>query len=116
MLIIHLLSAQNKSIMHANTSRSKLTLAELCEGLPVNPLPPPRTRDPSIAHAPVRTHCLTPKQQEVSESGFILILNLKQQDVTQLLLRYWLTKSNFDTDNAVTRGGGLSVVNVQFCT
>ncbi|MPC21634.1 Urocanate hydratase [Portunus trituberculatus] len=48
-------------------SRSKITLKELCDGLPVSPLPSPRTRDPSIAHAPVRTHSLTPKQKEVRE-------------------------------------------------
>lgn len=41
-----------------------LTLADLCAGLPVNPLPPARGRDPDIAHAPVRTHNLTRQQQQ----------------------------------------------------
>ncbi|XP_045129660.1 urocanate hydratase-like [Portunus trituberculatus] len=50
-------------------SRSKITLKELCDGLPVSPLPSPRTRDPSIAHAPVRTHSLTPKQKELALSN-----------------------------------------------
>ncbi|KAK8374976.1 hypothetical protein O3P69_018962 [Scylla paramamosain] len=50
-------------------SRSKITLKELCGGLPVSPLPPPRIRDPSIAHAPVRTHTLTPKQKELALSN-----------------------------------------------
>ncbi|XP_064085430.1 urocanate hydratase-like [Macrobrachium nipponense] len=46
------------------SQRSPLTLAELCSGLPVNPLPPPQQRDPNIAHAPVRTHNLSQEQQQ----------------------------------------------------
>lgn len=58
------------SVMQASApSRPKLTLKELCGGLPVNPLPPPWTRNPNIAHAPVRTHNLTPKQQERAVSN-----------------------------------------------
>ncbi|KAG8229510.1 hypothetical protein J437_LFUL004916 [Ladona fulva] len=36
------------------------TLADLCSGLPVNPLPPPKQRDPTLPHAPVRSHTLGP--------------------------------------------------------
>lgn len=31
------------------------SLKELCDGLPVDPLPAPRDRDESVPHAPVRT-------------------------------------------------------------
>ncbi|XP_071455072.1 urocanate hydratase-like [Hetaerina americana] len=33
-------------------------LRELCSGLPVEPLPPPKQRDPALPHAPVRAHRL----------------------------------------------------------
>ena len=40
------------------------SLAEICSGLPVNPLPPrPSPRNPNIAHAPVRTPKLTPEDE-----------------------------------------------------
>ncbi|XP_046388560.1 urocanate hydratase-like [Ischnura elegans] len=35
-------------------------LRDLCSGLPVDPLPPPKQRDPSLPHAPVRAHRLGP--------------------------------------------------------
>jgi len=40
-------------------------LGRLCAGLPVNPLPPPRRRDETIAHAPVRVVALNAQQQKV---------------------------------------------------
>lgn len=47
-------------------ARPVLTLANLCAGLPVNPLPPARPRDESVPHAPVRTHNLSKEQQQVN--------------------------------------------------
>ncbi|CAL4064538.1 unnamed protein product [Meganyctiphanes norvegica] len=41
-------------------------LEELCAGLPVTPMPPPRKRDSNIAHAPVRNHTLTKEQQKIA--------------------------------------------------
>jgi len=41
-------------------------LKELCDGLPLDPLPQPRRRDESIAHAPVRTPDLTPAQERLA--------------------------------------------------
>ncbi|XP_069942579.1 urocanate hydratase isoform X2 [Cherax quadricarinatus] len=48
------------------TVRPVLTLVDLCSGLPVNPLPPPKSRDPSLPHAPVRTHNLSREQQQIA--------------------------------------------------
>ena len=44
---------------------SSLSLTELCSGLPLDPLPPPRSRDPSLPHAPVRTPDLSPAEKKV---------------------------------------------------
>ena len=41
------------------------TLNELCTGLPVDPLPPVRTRNSSVAHAPVRNHRLNLTEKKV---------------------------------------------------
>lgn len=41
-------------------------ISPLLSGLPVAPLPPPRPRDPSMAHAPVRTHGLSVAQQRLA--------------------------------------------------
>lgn len=41
------------------------SLKEVFEGLPLDPLPPRRLRDESIAHAPVRTPNLTSDEQAV---------------------------------------------------
>ncbi|KAL5013364.1 hypothetical protein ScPMuIL_007634 [Solemya velum] len=42
------------------------SLKELCEGLPLDPLPPRRTREPGIPHAPVRSHGLSEEQQQLA--------------------------------------------------
>uniref|UniRef100_A0AAR2JG71 Urocanate hydratase n=1 Tax=Pygocentrus nattereri TaxID=42514 RepID=A0AAR2JG71_PYGNA len=42
------------------------TLKELCGGLPLNPLPPNRGRDPNVPHAPVRTPNLTAEEERLS--------------------------------------------------
>uniref|UniRef100_A0AAR2LFW2 urocanate hydratase n=1 Tax=Pygocentrus nattereri TaxID=42514 RepID=A0AAR2LFW2_PYGNA len=39
---------------------------ELCGGLPLNPLPPNRGRDPNVPHAPVRTPNLTAEEERLS--------------------------------------------------
>ena len=44
---------------------SSLSLTEVCSGLPLDPLPPPRSRDPSLPHAPVRTPDLSPAEKKV---------------------------------------------------
>ncbi|XP_037091843.1 urocanate hydratase-like [Pollicipes pollicipes] len=41
-------------------------LAELCAGLQVAPLPPPRPRDEALPHAPVRTTHLTPEEEQTA--------------------------------------------------
>ena len=41
------------------------TLTELCAGLPLDPLPPLRPRDPSLPHAPVRTPNLSSEEKKV---------------------------------------------------
>lgn len=45
------------------------SLKELCSGLPVQPLPPPQPRDPSVPHAPVRNISkLTVEERQVCMS------------------------------------------------
>ncbi|XP_030632912.1 urocanate hydratase [Chanos chanos] len=41
-------------------------LKELCGGLPLDPLPPNRGRDPSVPHAPVRTPGLRPEEERLA--------------------------------------------------
>lgn len=43
------------------------SLKDVCSGLPLDPLPPNRGRDPSVPHAPVRTPNLTAEEERVSE-------------------------------------------------
>ncbi|XP_060071022.1 urocanate hydratase-like [Ylistrum balloti] len=42
------------------------SLKEICEGLPLDPLPPRRERDESVPHAPVRTPDLSPEEQRLA--------------------------------------------------
>ncbi|XP_026115985.1 urocanate hydratase [Carassius auratus] len=42
------------------------SLKEICAGLPLDPLPPNRGRDPSIPHAPVRTPNFTPAEERLA--------------------------------------------------
>ncbi|XP_018612122.2 urocanate hydratase [Scleropages formosus] len=42
------------------------TLKELCAGLPLNPLPVNRGRDPKVPHAPVRTPALSPQEEKLA--------------------------------------------------
>ncbi|MBN3301665.1 HUTU hydratase, partial [Amia calva] len=42
------------------------TLMELCGGLPLNPLPPNRGRDPSLPHAPIRTPDLSEQEEKLA--------------------------------------------------
>eukprot|EP00731_Ephydatia_muelleri_P002106 Em0001g2106a len=42
------------------------TLVELCGGIPLDPLPPTRPRDPSVPHAPVRVPKLTPEEKKLA--------------------------------------------------
>lgn len=41
------------------------SLKDLCCSLPIDPLPPPRERDNSVPHAPVRTVNLTADERRV---------------------------------------------------
>lgn len=41
-------------------------LTEICGGLPLDPLPPLRPRDPSLPHAPVRTPNLSHDEKKVN--------------------------------------------------
>jgi hypothetical protein len=45
---------------------------EIFEGLPLDPLPPRKSRDETIAHAPARTPNLSPDEQAVRRSASIL--------------------------------------------
>lgn len=51
------------------------TLTELCGGLPLDPLPPLRPRDPSIPHAPTRTPNLSTDEKKVSINSDFTINN-----------------------------------------
>ncbi len=42
------------------------SLKEICGGLPLDPLPPNRGRDPNVPHAPTRTPNLTAEEERVS--------------------------------------------------
>ncbi|XP_037578319.1 urocanate hydratase [Dermacentor silvarum] len=42
------------------------TLKEICSGLPLDPLPPPRARNPALAHAPDRNVPLTAEETETA--------------------------------------------------
>ncbi|XP_004068534.1 urocanate hydratase [Oryzias latipes] len=42
------------------------SLKEICNGLPLNPLPPNRGRDPSVPHAPIRTPNLTAEEERLA--------------------------------------------------
>jgi len=48
-------------------SDSMSNLKELCSGLPLDPLPPNRGRDPNVPHAPIRTPNLTAEEERVSK-------------------------------------------------
>lgn len=56
------------ALVIGGSGRQELTLADLCSGLPVDPMPPapPPSRDPNVAHAPVRSHNLSRQQHEVA--------------------------------------------------
>ena len=41
------------------------SLKELCDGLPIDPLPSPRDRDNSVPHAPVRAVNLSADERRV---------------------------------------------------
>ncbi|XP_076046199.1 urocanate hydratase-like [Oratosquilla oratoria] len=51
------------------TPGGRLSLHVLCAGIPLDPLPPPHVRDPSIAHAPIRKHTLSPDQEQQALSN-----------------------------------------------
>ena len=54
---------------------SSLTLADLCKGLPLDPLPPPQTvRDLSVSHAPPRTPSLNKEEKKVLTNSVIISL------------------------------------------
>ena len=59
------------------------SLKDLCAGLPVESLPPPKQRDNSVPHAPVRTTNLTLDEERVSSLPSKVVrtrkLNLKQR-------------------------------------
>lgn len=42
------------------------SLREICAGLPLNPLPPPRKRNPELPHAPDRIAPLTTEETEIA--------------------------------------------------
>ncbi|KAK3579332.1 hypothetical protein CHS0354_029622 [Potamilus streckersoni] len=42
------------------------SLKEICKGIPLKPLPPPRLRDKYVIHAPIRTPKLTPEEERLA--------------------------------------------------
>ncbi|XP_071806511.1 urocanate hydratase-like [Asterias amurensis] len=42
------------------------SLKDICDGLPVDPLPPPKPRDSNTAHAPTRVPNLTPEEERLA--------------------------------------------------
>ena len=52
------------------------SLKEVCEGLPLNPLPPRRPRDKNVAHAPVRTPSLTREEVRVGVILYFIIYSI----------------------------------------
>ena len=62
--IAHILKMQNAGII--DHRRNKMaSLKELCDGLPIDPLPSPRDRDNSVPHAPVRAVNLSADERRV---------------------------------------------------
>ena len=57
---------QLKNALLKTHKKKMSTLAEICQGLPLNPLPEPRERDESVPHAPVRTPNLNAHETRVS--------------------------------------------------
>ena len=62
--IAHILKTRNAVII--DHRRNKMaSLKELCDGLPIDPLPSPRDRDNSVPHAPVRAVNLSADERRV---------------------------------------------------
>ena len=61
-----------KSHSHSRYRNNMASLKDLCAGLPVEPLPPPRQRDNSVPHAPVRVTNLTPDEEKVSSISTLI--------------------------------------------
>lgn len=55
--------ARNDTTVQGQTKMS--SLKEIFEGLPIDPLPPKKPRDETIAHAPIRTPNLSHEEQSV---------------------------------------------------
>lgn len=54
------------------------SLKEVCRGLPLDPLPPNRGRDPNVPHAPTRSPNLTAEEERVSKhtNSVLLIVSI----------------------------------------
>lgn len=64
------------------------TLVEVCRGLPLDPLPPFRPRDPTLSHAPVRTPLLSQDEKKVGLLlSFIATCDYTSYVFLQLALR-----------------------------
>lgn len=55
------------SVCDRKTLNGMSSLKDICSGLPLNPLPPNRGRDPNLPHAPMRTPNLTAEEERVSK-------------------------------------------------
>ena len=55
--------------MSINNVEIKALLAELCSGLPLNPLPENNKRNPSIAHAAKRSILLNKAERQVTSDN-----------------------------------------------
>jgi len=71
-------------------------LGWLCAGLPVNPLPPPRRRDETIAHAPVRVAALNAQQQKVFDDVSVSLSSISHVVTVMLMSRVCLSFSLAD--------------------
>lgn len=75
-LIAHIYEGQSAGIIdHRRTKMA--SLKELCDGLPIDPLPSPRDRDDSVPHAPARTVNLSADERRVWNLLDILRKSLK---------------------------------------
>lgn len=68
------------------------SLKEVCSGLPLDPLPPNRGRDPNVPHAPTRTPDLTAEEERVSKHANCLLLIVSITFITE---QCFLMKSRF---------------------
>lgn len=56
-------------------------LDQLSKGIPLEPLPPPGTRNPNVPHAPVRKVPLTPNEHEIAINNALRYFPIKYHEL-----------------------------------